>query len=468
MKYIENNIIPIIFSAFVILILVLSLSLTELSYKYLTLSALIGFMVILFFLTFEILDIVYLLRNFQIFLIFLNFLIQVFLFTAIPIVLAIPTGGVRTVAFVFMLISIFIISDSNRLKIKLHNNIWERLFLYPLIITFFISTLIFNTSDYLDIYGGPALLTFIISPFVLFYYFPRRMIDEPKIYSLFLMLIFIIGFTGAVFGIITVIFPGTNPINTLPGYAISFFQHPNANAFLYGYSTPVTFYLFLKYKDKLGSSKRSLLLSALILMIISQLLTLSRSGNIAMIFSILIFLLFYSRKLSLAFIVIMPMIIYFLFQFTTEKGAATLLGRVGLLFSAFEMMNSSKTGTLWGFGISSYSPIYETFKSSLWVSDVHNYPHNSIVYTILRFGAVNTFFLISYITVQLVIAFKGLFLRRMSLEYVLCLSVCTTVLVQSLLEDFIGFPEYYLFHFFLVFFGLLVFYNKTRKVSIKL
>lgn len=466
MKYIEKNIISIFFSAFVLLVVTLSIILTELSYKYLTLSFLIGLMTILILIILEYVDLLYFLKNFHIFLIFTNFLLLVFLFTAIPIVFEILTGGIRTVSFFFLVILVLLFSDKKREKFNFNGNYFEKLSLSFLIISFFISTLIFNPFDYLDIYGGFALLTFIISPIILFYYFPRLIIKELKVYSYFILMVFSLGFFGAVYGLITVVIPETNPLNTLPGFSISIFQHPNANAFLYGYSIPVTIYIYMKYKDSLGSLKKGILISSIILMIINQLLTRSRSGNITMLIGIFIFLFFYSRKLSVVFIIIIPIVIYYIFQFTTEKGAGTVLGRVGLLFSAFEMISSSKEGMLWGFGISSYSPIYETFKSSLWVSDIHNYPHNSIVFLVLRFGVVFTVSLIIFILYHLSIAIKNLLLLKINLDYTLCLSICSTVLVQSILEDFILFPEYYLFHFFLVFFGLLVLYNKNEKSKI--
>jgi len=162
---------------------------------------------------------------------------------------------------------------------------------------------------------------------------------------------------------------------------------------------------------------------------------------------------------------LLPFLVYILFNVTTsEKGASTIVGRAGLLATGIEMLVNNKNGMLWGFGIENNFKVFEETKNSLLFLETHNYPHNSLLFLTLVFGAVPVSLFIIFLAKR-IITLLILFIRdKLSMISVLSFSVVISVFTQAFFEDFVLFPEYYMYHLILIFIGLLFLPNfELRK-----
>jgi hypothetical protein len=321
-----------------------------------------------------------------------------------------------------------------------------------------------NFKDLLTIDGVSKVIIYILTGFFCGYYIPVRMFSEKNILDNFVLLVFVLGLLAALFGYVTMAFPNINLHNQSPGHSISFFGHQNAHAFLYPYAVPCGIYLYLKYEKTTTFFNKIFLLISLILMFFSLIFTFDRTGIIAAMFGVLIFLFFYSKKLFSVFLIVLPVLFLLLLNLTTEaKGASTVIGRAQLLFTGLETIKSSNTGFLWGFGTISNVKLFEEVKQSLMFFEVHNNPHNVYILSILQFGVIASFFMFAYVFINILKSLYKLIRNKLDLTQVLCVSVSTSVLVHGLLEDLILIGEWYMLHFFLIFFGLLLLYNKYDK-----
>lgn len=151
----------------------------------------------------------------------------------------------------------------------------------------------------------------------------------------------------------------------------------------------------------------------------------------------------------------LSVILLFLFNFTTEeKGASTVIGRYSLLINGIETLKSNTSGMLLGYGINNNFKEFESNKPGLNVTEPHNYPHNSILFLSLEFGILTVIFILLYYLKFIITSIVAYFRNKLNIFSVLTFSVLISVSIQALFEDFVMFPEYYMFHLFLIFIGL--------------
>jgi hypothetical protein len=203
-------------------------------------------------------------------------------------------------------------------------------------------------------------------------------------------------------------------------------------------------------------------------MIFSVLFTYSRAGILAMVVEIMVFAFFYSK---VVFAFIFPvfaasgMVVFN--SFLAVKGVASAFSRTALIAAAITMLRSSKTGLLFGFGAYSARKDYKIVMESLGIFEKNiDFPHNFILFYIMQFGLVSFILLSIFILFHLgksfsnISKFKDSYYSKL---LAMVLSITMGIFVQSLLEDMILFPQYFVFHLTLVFVGILVLINSKFK-----
>ncbi len=403
-----------------------------------------------------------LIRNFDYFVGFGILIFSVFNFSYIPYSLGIDTGNVKIIGVFFFLLLIFhVYTEPKQFKVKY--NRFEKLFFFFLILFFTIS-LIVNFKDFLNADGLFKIITIIGAAYFWIFFFSKRMLSSPRLMNFVINFIFWVGLLSGLYGFFTILYPQVNSLNPIPGTAVSFYQHPNAAAFIYNFSVPCAIYRLIKNKGKVFSS--FLIILSLFFMLVNLLFTYSRSGIVVVFLGILMFLYFNYKKTFVFILLILPIIYATLISgFTSSKGLLTLLGRYELLYTSLEIFKSSKLGLYFGFGTYSITDIFDSFRQSLGIRDSHNYPHNFLIYFTLQFGlftAITFFILLFYIISRGV---KSFFLKKNSLEFALAVCIVVPTTLQALMEDFVLFPEFYLFHFYLIFIGVIFHYIKVYKLN---
>ena len=370
----------------------------------------------------------------------------------------------------FIMVSVFLIfnfkfSDLYQLsktKLSFSNSV-----LIIFLLTMFFSIFIFNISDLKNIYGISKVGLFFMFPVFYCFYLPNEYYKYPQIIIFILKFFIWIGLVTSLAGILFFIF-GFNLMEAASNASLSFFRHPNTCAFIYSFSIPVILYIILFEKKRLTDFQKLYLKIILIINYVALLLTLSRAGYLASLVSSMILLYSYKKKIFIYVIGIFALIFTtFIQKFFLAKGSVSSISRLGLLYSAVEMLKSSSRGLYWGFGTMSVFQVYTEFKFQLGplLEDVA-YPHNSILFFIMNFGLFAFLSGIVYLIILLADIIKIILADFEENKFLLLpLSIVAGILFQSLLEDTILFPDFFVFHMFFIFFGFLVYYRKNSNIK---
>lgn len=432
----------------------------ELKILFLFLSLLIVFLLLILFIKET--HIIYVKNNLTLCFLFIAFSHTFFRFTIFPITFGLEYNHTLVTAILFLFVAV-IDFFSNESKAHSYGKNKQRSALIILTFSSLFSSVLVNYGDFLLLDGVSKLIIFFLSLYYFCKFIPSKIIENSKVADIFIFLLFSVGTIASVVGLITVVEPYINPVNEAPGASISFFTHPNANAFLYCYSIPCGIYLFFKYYEKMNVDKKLILVFAILIAVANQILTYNRSGLIAVLFGMLVFIYYYNKKLFAVFLIVLPFAVLLLYQITTaEKGASTVVGRVGLISTGIEMLVNSRKGFLWGFGIENNFKVFEETKSFLLFQEEHNYPHNSFLFFILEFGIITFILVMTFLFKVIFSSLVRFFKKKLDHIELLSLSIVISVLIQSIFEDFVLFPQFYLFHLFLIFLGVLVIANKEN------
>ncbi len=123
------------------------------------------------------------------------------------------------------------------------------------------------------------------------------------------------------------------------------------------------------------------------------------------------------------------------------------------------MLKSSRIGFLFGFGSSSVFNVFQEFKFQLGplLEDI-SYPHNFILFYIMQFGVISFVLLLFYLLRLILFYYKKLNSDFENYKfYLLPFVIVISLFFQSLLEDTILFPEFFVFNMFLTFLGFLIY-----------
>ena len=370
-------------------------------------------------------------------------------------------------AFLYVLLLVVFIFSRNQEYLRLNLSSRDKSLLL-LFLLFFTVSIFYNAKDLTEPLGLSKIILLCLSFPLMCGYIPGLLIENKKTLNIFLKSLVYFGILSGIFGFITMIYPEINRFNLYPGTAISFFKHPNATATIYNFTVPATLYFLFFKRKEISVMEKSIYMFGLLLMFFNVLFTLSRTGIFSMCLIFLIMSYSYSKKLFFTSLLLAPILLIFaLFGFFTSKGASTAIGRVGLLATTIEMFNSSGAAKLLGHGSYSTIKIFEKIKISLNVADENNVPHNVLVYFVLQFGLLTAvpFFLF---------IFKSMFRALLKLSksvnknlLSVSVAVCFSVFFKNMGEDLMFFPEFILFHLFLIFFGfiLIIINNNALKID---
>lgn len=398
---------------------------------------------------------------------FSSILLSIYVLTILPGAKVIQAYTGIVFSFFYSFYIIFKINLSKIVKVPVSRFISPNLIILIFFIFFLISVFVVNLQDLKSIYGISKISILIICPLFYCYYFPEVYSNKPVIIIFLLKFVILLGFITGIFGIIFQIL-GYNILPGASNASLSFMRHPNTVAFIYSFSAPVTLYLILFEKNRLSSVQRILTWISLLIIYYGMLITLSRSGYLAIFASSIILLYSYNKKIFFVFLILFLLAFSAFFQiFVLAKGTGSSVSRVGLIYSAIEMLKSSNIGLLWGFGTISVFEIFSDFKIQLGpLLDDVDYPHNAILFFIMQFGIFSLGAILIYFFNILHKANRILKNDFKNTKFLLLpKAIVISIFIQSLLEDTILFPDFFVFHLFLTFFGFLVYY--LRKTELK-
>jgi hypothetical protein len=336
--------------------------------------------------------------------------------------------------------------------------------------TLFLSIVIFNFKDLLKPLGISKAIAYIGSVFLFGYCIAKWINYDHRVFLKIVRGLVYSGLISSLIGIVT-IFANINPTATIPNTAISFWSHVNLPTFLYVFTVPCALYIIYFEKRTITYSQRVFVYFALLVMVINVFFTFNRSGIIAMIAGIIIMTFFYSRKLFFSLILFIIPLASFILSLLVSKGTGTVLSRLQLYFVALEMMRSSFSGFLFGFGMETNFQIFERIKNSNMIYDSHNYPHNSYVFFILSFGFIPLVFMLMTLFGLLFKGIKSAFLfKNKDVSIYLPITIFISVMIYALFEDFFLFTDNFMYYLVLLFLGHLyfkVFKNGSKHLIIK-
>jgi len=326
------------------------------------------------------------------------------------------------------------------------------------LIFFFVSIAV-NIKDSADIYGFSKVSVLFLAPVFYCMFLPEVLFSKKEFINVILKFFIILGvFTGLI-GLLFY-FLGINTSPTFSYASLAYFRHPNTVAFIYSFSSAIALYYFLFEKNNISHLSKIALPFAVIIIYAGMLFTFSRAGYLSLAINTFLLIYYYNKKILLFMIIFTAIISSYLVKvFVLAKGAGSSVSRLGLIYSAVEMLKSSKTGFLFGFGTSSVFDIFQEFKFQLGplLEDI-SYPHNFILFYIMQFGVLSLIVLLFYFY-RLIVFFK----RKLRSDfdkykfYLLPFVIVISVFFQSLLEDTILFPEFFVFNMYMTFLGILIY-----------
>ena len=409
-----------------------------------------------FFLIFASIQILELTGRIELIFAFLILFISFYGFSSFPGSNFTEVNNYAILAFLYLLLLItFIFSRPQEyLSPNLSNTDKNILFVFTF---FFFISIITNFKDLTEILGLGKIITIILSAFLMCGYIPGLILERRKTFTIFLKALVYFGIITGIFGVITIFFPYVNSFNVYPGTSISYFKHPNATATIYNFTVPAALFFLFFRRNEISTYEKFVYTFGIALMFFNVLFTLSRTGIVSMGIIFLIMSFSYSRKIFFISLLSLPvLLIYTLSGFLTSKGTSTAIGRIGLLATTIEMFNSSGIGKLLGHGSYSTIKIFEKIKISLNVSDENNVPHNVLVYFVLQFGLLPAIPLFIFLFKTFYKSVKKLSQSKSKDVLSLSAAVCLSILFKNMGEDLLFFPEFILFHLFLVFFGFIL------------
>lgn len=386
-------------------------------------------------------------------------------FTIAPYSLNLEENAFFTLGALIFASLVLLYTGNNSQSIKMNYTGFDKFLFAVIFFTLLISNTVINNKEITEPQGMLKMVTVGGSLIIFGNYFSCYLYKNNDIRLKILKAIAVIGILSAVFGLLTIVMPGIYPNNQYPGLSISFYKHPNATSSIYNFSIPIILW-FLIYKFReLNFTEKIFYVSGFFLSLISLVFTFSRFGIVTVLLSCLILVYKYSKKLfGLIVILIMMSFSFIIANFFSTKGSITVLGRIGLVETAFEMFKST-SHFLFGYGGITTRKVFEDVKLSLSVGDLNNNPHNIILYSILLYGIIFSsalyLFYFKYYFRSFIIFFKN----KTSDLFILSLAVCSGIFIKNMGEDLLFFQEFFMWYLFLIFFGFIVIESNIIRIS---
>ena len=274
---------------------------------------------------------------------------------------------------------------------------YDNKYLVLLVVLFLISIFVYNLHEVSTFFGIVYNATFFCFVYLYFFKLPAILLSSKELLRRFLLITSLTGFAIAFLGVF-IFLTGTSPAKLYAVTTHSIIVHPNFVAYFYTISIITSFYFYLNYKNNVTPIIRLFLKLSIFVQLIAQLFTYGRGGYIGTIFGLGVLFAFYFRKKAiLIFPLLVAPLILIIPAFWKFKGGASYVSRSLLLLVALDMISSSQTALLWGYGsfdnmgvFIKYLTLYNL--NTPGISD----PHNTVLRLIMMFGLIFTTVLLIY------------------------------------------------------------------------
>lgn len=325
-------------------------------------------------------------------------------------------------------------------------------------LVFIYSSFVINLSNNSDSKSLIKLTTYPIIFILFFLILAKKLYSDNNVFEKLLNAVLYLGLAHSLFSIIVFfLFPSLNPTYSFSITGV--FKLPNTVAFLYTALIPILLY---KYFTKQINFYIFAVIFALFLFCL--LFTYSRSGYMAFCIILLVSSYSKSKKVFFASLLLLLVIIGLLFSdFATSKTDSSL-PRLLLYLTAVEMIFRDVNHFLWGYGVIKALDLFIEEKLLFGSFEQVISPHNFIFLLSLQFGALMP---ISFIIFVITIYFKTTYINakkilvNRKMQASLCIAVTLSLIFQSLLEDILAYPEFFVMPIFLTFLGYLYYYIKN-------
>jgi O-antigen ligase len=385
-----------------------------------------------------------------------------------------PGHGTIFSKYVYVIISIlfFVIFTAFNFKnfVNLQLLIFpsERILIWLLFLLIIISTVNYNPVELSTINNILVFLSYLLIFIVYFCLIPNLIIKNGNLFSTFIIFISNLGFILAIFGLLDLELNLHD--SNYPGMLLSIIHHPNNTSMIFTISfIPVVYFIFSQWKS-LNSIKKLYWVSSFCIQLTAQFFTYTRAGMIAILFGLTIFLLLHFRSKAILLIPILGVLSSsFIAFFFKAKGFLSFSSRLWLLFPAYEMISSSKSRMLWGFGIN--NALLEFKKTMAVIPNAEtgiSDPHNSYVTLILMLGIVFTFFLVLFLTVIILKSIVRVYKSQVKSEklfFIFLVSSSSTILIHGLFDAELIKLEYFTIHYLSIIIGLMYYSIIYRKYN---
>ncbi len=333
---------------------------------------------------------------------------------------------------------------------------------------FFISTINFNTQELSHVSNFFKLISLFAYITLYSVIFPKFLVQNSGYFEKLVRFLSNLGFITAVFGI-GLYFSGYKP-NQMAIYLISFIRHPNGVSIILSLSVISTLYYLIWKKDSISSFSQKFYISSFAIQFIAELLTQSRTGILACVVSVSVFLLIYYRKKVIVLLpVIMAGINFFVLGYILSKGATSFFSRFRLWLVAYYLVSRDDSKLFWGYGFTDSNEIFK--ENAMIFTETVEHPHNAYISILLMFGLYFLIVFLCFLIFLLFVTLNKLMKskdREGKLFYTFILSMFASFLFQGLFESPLVLTWYFLMPFFLIILGLmyLMIGKKTSIASV--
>lgn len=390
--------------------------------------------------------------NFPDFLLIFLLILGLYAFTALPMSgsLGETMAYIQVSVFILFVAVTFKFNSALKLRLNFPNIV---VFLWTIFfVSLFFSSFVVNFQANSDIRSIFKVLSYFVIVYLFFFAFPKRMYEDKELFEKFVNALLIIGVFVGVSSLM--IFFTVNPFNEkYATTSVGFFAHPNGISHVYTIVIPLLVYKFYSKKINL-----TFFVTALVLLLLALLFTLSRAGFMGVFVGLMVLTYYRSRFLFVvSTILVLVLSTTILLDFFTAKGEGSNLSRLLLILAAVQMMMVSAQSFLWGYGVYESLEIFQLEKLFVGSIEIVVDPHNLILLMGIQFGMIAT---LVYVGIIFFILFKTMIKLKRSEDIdfyrtVTAFAIVAGLFVQSMLENVTIYPSYAIMALFLFFLGYL-------------
>ena len=324
---------------------------------------------------------------------------------------------------------------------------------------FIIITLGISRDNNNDIRSISKIITYVLFFIVFFNFYSFFLISYNHFFNKFLYFIIVFSVINSIIGWYLIFF-GTPSSIIYSGFHSGLFDHPNTNAYVYSLAIPIIY-----YKVVYAGEKNYLNLSILVFLFISMLFTYSRSALLGLGLALLIITFFKSKKYTVLFIIIISLLVFTILDyFLFVKGSSSSISRLLLFYTAYDMIADNINSFLFGYGVFRSLDIFVTEKLFSGSFEVVADPHNLMLLLAIQFGMIITISFLIFVLLVLIKSLVKINLLDSDIKggVILSVSLIISLIVQSLFEDIVVYPEKFVYPVFLIFLGYLYHSNRFK------